>query len=231
VAVKFLDDILKRLRLRVGGDGAGVAVLDDARVIKAYARWAPVYDAVFGVITAMAQRAAMAVLNRLPAGRILEVGVGTGITLPRYKTEHRVSGVDLSPDMLQRARARVRREALPNIDRLQVMDAARLAFDDGSFDAGVAMFVMTVVPDPQRVLSQLIRVVKPGGRVILLNHFSADSGIRARAERWLSQFAGALGWNADFPMEKVMGRPELRLVAKHRLPPFGLYTLLVFDRC
>jgi phosphatidylethanolamine/phosphatidyl-N-methylethanolamine N-methyltransferase len=227
---RLLNELSRRLRLRVDNAGAGVATLDDARIIRAYARWAPIYDPIFGVITAIAQRAAAAVVNALPSGRLLELGVGTGISLPRYKAGHLISGIDLSPDMLQRAEERVRRMNLRNIEALQVMDALRLTFADESFDIGVAMFVMPVVPEPGKVLGELVRVVKPGGRVILLNHFSADRGLRARAERWLSRFAGAIGWNADFPLERVMGHPELKLVSKRSLPPFGLYTLLVFER-
>jgi phosphatidylethanolamine/phosphatidyl-N-methylethanolamine N-methyltransferase len=224
----LLDEILKRFRPRPNGGGS--ATLDDARVVAAYARWAPVYDPIFGVITAAAQRAAIAVLNRLPPGRILELGVGTGITLPRYRREHRLTGVDLSPHMLERAEKRVARKGLGNVEALHEMDAGRLTMADGSFDAGVAMFVMTVVPEPQRVLSQLIRVVKPGGRVVLVNHFSAETGVRAAVEKWLNRFAGALGWNPDFPIATVLGRPQLRLIETRRLAPFGLYTLLVFER-
>jgi phosphatidylethanolamine/phosphatidyl-N-methylethanolamine N-methyltransferase len=227
---RFLDDLAKRLKLRIDGMGGAVAALDDVRIIKAYARWAPIYDPIFGVITAVAQRAAAAVVNALPSGRILELGVGTGITLPRYKADHLITGIDLSPDMLERAEERVRRLDLRNVEALQVMDACRLTFADGSFDVGVAMFVMPVVPEPEKVLDHLARVVRPGGRVVLLNHFSADRGLRARAERWLSRFAGAIGWNSDFPLERVMGHPDLKLVARRSLPPFGLYTLLVFER-
>jgi phosphatidylethanolamine/phosphatidyl-N-methylethanolamine N-methyltransferase len=224
----WLDDVLKRFRLRP--NGGATATLDHQRVVAAYARWAPVYDAIFGVITGPAQRATLAVLNELPSGRILELGVGTGITLPHYKPGHRIVGIDVSPDMLERARARVERLGLDNVEALTRMDAGRLTMEDGAFDAGVAMFVMTVVPDPQRVLSEMIRVVRPGGHLVLVNHFSAAKGIRARFEKWLNRFAGALGWNSDFPLSTVLGRPELKLVGTRYLSPFGLYTLLVFER-
>jgi phosphatidylethanolamine/phosphatidyl-N-methylethanolamine N-methyltransferase len=226
--VRWFDDLFKRNKPRQVG--SSVAALDDARIVAAYARWAPVYDSIFGVITAPAQRATLAALNALPAGWILEIGVGTGITLPRYKRDHRIVGIDLSPAMLARARERVATLGLDNVEALSRSDAARLAMPDRTFDAAVAMFVMTVVPEPQKVLDEAIRVVRPGGRVVMVNHFSARDGIRARAEKWLNQFAGALGWNSDFPMATVSGRPELRLVETRRLPPFGLYTLLVFER-
>jgi phosphatidylethanolamine/phosphatidyl-N-methylethanolamine N-methyltransferase len=225
----WFEDLRKRFGGRQSG-GATAAVLDDAHIVAAYARWAPIYDPIFGVITAVAQRATVAVLNRLPDGRLLELGVGTGITLPRYRRGHRITGIDLSPDMLERARKRVARRGLANVEALHEMDAARLTMADGSFDAGVAMFVMTVVPEPQRVLSELIRVVRPGGRVVLVNHFSAEGGVRMSIEKWLTRFAASLGWNPDFPLATVLGRPQLRLIEKKRLAPFGLYTLLVFER-
>src|SRR3990172_9508784 len=114
--------------------------LDDAAVVAAYARWAPVYDRIFGVITNRAIRATMQELNALPAGRVLEAGVGTGIALPLYKPGHRITGIDLSPVMLKRAKRRVADSGLVNIESLIEMDAGGLAFADGSFDVGGAMF-------------------------------------------------------------------------------------------
>src|SRR5688572_30008584 len=121
--------------------------LDERAVVAAYARWAPIYDPIFGVITGRAIRATMRVLNALPAARVLEVGVGTGIALPLYKPEHRVTGIDLSPAMLKIAEKRVQEHGLRNVDGIREMDAANLAFADASFDVAVAMFVMSVVPD------------------------------------------------------------------------------------
>jgi phosphatidylethanolamine/phosphatidyl-N-methylethanolamine N-methyltransferase len=204
--------------------------LDDAAVVAAYARWAPVYDPIFGVITNRAIRAAISELNALAAGRVLEVGVGTGIALPLYKAAHRITGIDLSPDMLRRAERRVAGGRLANVEALVEMDAGALAFADGSFDIAAAMFVMSVVPDPQRVLSELIRVVRPGGRIVIVNHFSAEGGVRAAAERWLARYSASLGWHPEFAVDTVLGRPEMKLIAKRRLAPFGLYTLIVFER-
>jgi phosphatidylethanolamine/phosphatidyl-N-methylethanolamine N-methyltransferase len=204
--------------------------LDDAHIVAAYARWAPVYDAIFGVITHAAIGRTMRVLNALPAGRILEIGVGTGLALPRYKREHRIAGIDLSPDMLARARARVQAQKLSNVETLTEMDATKLAFADASFDAAVAMFLITVVPDPIAVLSEAVRVVKPGGRIVLANHFSAERGLRAAFERWLSRFSAALGWNPEFPIARVLGQPGMNEIERQALQPLGIYTLLVFER-
>jgi phosphatidylethanolamine/phosphatidyl-N-methylethanolamine N-methyltransferase len=204
--------------------------LDDAAVVAAYARWAPIYDPIFGFITGRAIRATMTAVNALVPGRILEVGVGTGLALPLYKTEHRIVGIDLSPDMLRRAEKKVAAERLANIEGLAEMDAANLAFPDAAFDAAVAMFVMTVVPDAPLVLAEIVRVVKPGGRIVIVNHFSADSGLRAATERWLSRFASSLGWHPEFAKEQVLGCAGMKLLSERSLSPFGLYTLLVFER-
>ena len=204
--------------------------LDDAAIVAAYARWAPVYDPIFGVITASAIRATMRQVNALPAGDVLEVGVGTGIALPHYKGDHRITGFDLSPDMLARAGKRVAERNLDNVVALLEMDAANLTFADTTFDVAVAMFVMTVVPDPHRVLAEMVRVVRPGGRIVVVNHFSAEAGARAAIEKWLSRYSSSLGWNPEFAKETLLGHADLKLVAERSLQPLGLYTLLVFER-
>ena len=203
--------------------------LDDEHIVAAYARWAPIYDPIFGVITKLAIRSTVGVINALPPGRLLEVGVGTGIALPLYNRDHRITGIDLSPDMLARAEKR-RASGLTHVEALHEMDAGNLTFADRSFDAAVAMFVMTVVPDPARVMAEIVRVVKPGGRIVFTNHFSAQGGARAKFERWLSRFSGSLGWNPEFALGRVLGHPDMRLIEKRSLPPLGLYTLLAFER-
>jgi phosphatidylethanolamine/phosphatidyl-N-methylethanolamine N-methyltransferase len=161
---------------------------------------------------------------------VLEVGVGTGIALPLYKHDHRITGIDLSPDMLRIAEQRVASKRLSNIDAIQEMDAANLVFPDQVFDIAVAMFVMSVVPDPKRVLEEMHRVVKPGGRIVTVNHFKAERGVRAGFERWLSRYGSRLGWHPEFAIQNVLGHPGMRLTEQTSLPPIGIYTLLVFDR-
>jgi len=209
---------------------ADLADMDGASVVEAYTRWAPVYDRVFGMVIQRPIRAVVAEVNLLPPSRILEVGVGTGIALPRYDHKHRIVGIDLSRAMLDRAERRVSDSRLDNIEALVEMDAGNLTFADGSFDAAVAMFVMTVVPDPQRVLDEVIRVVRPGGRVFLVNHFSTDKGPRAWVERGLSRFSAKLGWRPEFPRDQVLGRPELRLIERRSVRSFDIFTMLVFER-
>lgn len=196
---------------------------------RAYRRWAPIYDVVFGRMMAAARRRAAAAAERV-GGRALEVGVGTGIALPAYGPGLRVVGIDLSYDMLRRAARRINEEGLDRVDGLAVMDAARLGFADRSFDVAAAMFVITVVPDAEAVLAELARVVRPGGEVVVVSHFASAGGLRAGVERLLSGRSGRLGWQPDFPVEAVLGRPGLRLVERTALGSLGLFTLLRF-RC
>jgi phosphatidylethanolamine/phosphatidyl-N-methylethanolamine N-methyltransferase len=203
--------------------------MDASSVVKAYKRWAPVYDAVFGRLVEAGVKRAVAEVNR-HGGSVLDVGVGTGLSLPFYKPAVKVTGVDLSPDMLERARERVEKERLRNVAALQVMDAANLRFADASFDVTVATYVLTVVPDPQAVMHELARVTKPGGRVIVVNHFSIDKGLRGAIEKRLAGFSEFLGWRPEFPMETLLVSGKLKLLSTERLKPFGLFTLLRFAR-
>jgi len=203
--------------------------LDDAAVLRAYARWAPVYDLSFGLIADAGRRQAVDHINNR-RGRVLEVGVGTGISLPLYKRELRITAIDLSPQMLRRARNRVKAGELDNVEAVMEMDAGALAFADESFDIVVAMYVMTVVPDPQRVMAELERVCAPGGEVIIVNHFSQEAGVRGWLEKRLAPLAATLGWRPEFPIDTVMTRDRLRLVEKRPLKPFGLFTMLRFVR-
>jgi phosphatidylethanolamine/phosphatidyl-N-methylethanolamine N-methyltransferase len=225
------DEFLRRVTDKRGVAADGVETLDDEDgVMAAYARWAPVYDPIFGIATGIARKSAVKALNQLPAGRILEVGVGTGISLPLYKPSHRIVGIDLSPEMLSRAEKRVARRRLQTVEALHEMDASNLAFPEGSFDAACAMFVMTVVPDPDKVLDEIARVVRPGGQVLLINHFSAEKGPRAAIEKSLTKYSRTLGWRPEFSIDTVLGHSNLRLTSRRELPPADLFTLLLFDR-
>ena len=203
--------------------------MEAASVVKAYRRWAPVYDAVFGRLVEAGVKQAVAEVNQ-HSGRVLDVGVGTGLSLPQYKSTLKVTGVDLSPDMLERARERVAKERLRNVTALIEMDAAHLNFPDHSFDLCVASYVLSVVPDPQRVMHQLARVTKPGGKVIVVNHFSIDKGLRGAVEKRLAGFSEFLGWRPEFPLETLLVSDKLKLEDTQRLKPFGLFTLLKFAR-
>jgi phosphatidylethanolamine/phosphatidyl-N-methylethanolamine N-methyltransferase len=204
------------------------AELDSQSIQKAYARWAPIYDPLFGRITTTGRRAAVAAASKV-GGRVLEVGVGTGIALPDYGANCRVIGLDLSFDMLKIARKRVD-DGLANVEGILQMDAGRLAFPDASFDCVVAMYLITVVPDPEGVMAELNRVCKPGGEVILVNHFAAEGGIRALVEKAAAPFGDKLGWHPDFPFSRVMGESDLTMVEKRPAGFGGLFTLVRFKK-
>ncbi|HMN52187.1 MAG TPA: class I SAM-dependent methyltransferase [Xanthobacteraceae bacterium] len=210
-----------------------IPVMDRATIEKAYARWAPVYDLVFGPLLDMGRRTATNAATRI-GGRILNVGVGTGLELPYFDKSHDVIGVDISEPMLRKAKERVVREKLTNVKGLTVMDGANLAFADASFDCVVAQFVITTVPQPEKTLDEFARVLKPGGEIVLVNHIGAERGLRASFERWFSRHARKLGWTPEFPFARLSDwaakHGGVRLVERRTVPPFGVFTLLRFTR-
>ena len=200
--------------------------LDADAVRSAYRRWALVYDTVFGGISAPGRRRAVAAVNALPGQDVLEVGVGTGLALPHYLPHKRVTGIDLSFDMLERARVRVARERLANVVALQEGDAEATGFADAQFDIAVAMFVASVVPNPRRLLDEMRRVVKPGGTLLFVNHFAATGGARLAIERAMAPAGRALGWHPDFKTEALLPAEDAKRAVSTPVPPFGLFTLV-----
>src|SRR5215813_9559143 len=173
------------------------AELDKETIAKAYARWAPVYDLVFGAVFERGRHAAIAAAERI-GGRILEVGVGTGISLPDYSRTNRLCGVDISDPMLRKAQQRVVELGLANVEGLWVMDAEHLSFPDASFDVVVAQYVITTVPNPEATLDEFARVLKPGGEIVLVSRVGAEAGLRRALERWFAPAARKLGWRTEF---------------------------------
>jgi phosphatidylethanolamine/phosphatidyl-N-methylethanolamine N-methyltransferase len=207
--------------------GTKAPVMDAASVRHAYRRWAPVYDFTFGLVAETGRKHAVRIINRRK-GRVLEVGVGTGLSLSCYGEHLTITGIDLSPEMLTKAREKVEGKRLGNVVALHEMDAGALAFPDESFDTVVAMYVLTVVPDPERVMRELERVCAPGGEVILVNHFSQEEGVRGWFERRLAPFADLIGWRPVFEIDRVLVCEDLRLAERLSLRPFGLFTMLRF---
>lgn len=213
---------------------AGVAAtegarLDERAVLAAYSRWAPIYDWVFGRVFDAGRRLAVKIINERQ-GRLLEVGVGTGLALPHYKPHLEVTGIDLSPDMLAVARRRVEEKKIATVAALHEMDATRLTFDDASFDTVAVMYTITVVPHPDAVMAEIERVLKPGGEAIFVSHFASESGWRQAIEHRLTPFTKKLGWRPDFPIERILGRRGFELVEKKRLGLFGIFTVAVLRR-
>ena len=158
--------------------------LERHQVAEVYGRWAPVYDIVFGPVFSRGRRAAVNAAERV-GGRILEVGVGTGLSLDHYAKSNHIVGVDISEPMLDKARERIKRLRLNNVETIAVMDAEQLTFPDASFDVVVAQYVVTAVPNPEKALDEFVRVVRPGGEIILTSRIGAETGLRGTMEKWL----------------------------------------------
>jgi len=210
--------------------GAG---FDRDSIARAYDRWAPVYDLVFGQVFAHGRNATVAAAERI-GGRILEVGVGTGISLPAYSRTNHVTGVDISESMLRKAQQRVRELKLDNVDALSVMDAGKLAFADASFDVVVAQYVITAVPDPDNTLDEFARVVRSGGEIVMVNHLGAETGSRAIFEAAFAPLARRLGWRPEFRFARLTDwatrHGGVRLVERRPMPPLGHFSLIRFER-
>lgn len=201
---------------------------DTTLMRKAYARWAPIYDFVYDGLTASARQSA--VTAAIACGtNILEAGVGTGLSLGDYPANSKVTGFDLSEHMLRRAAAKVKKHKLGHVRLLTVMDACNLGFPNASFDAVVAQFVITLVPDPERALDEFLRVLRPGGEIILANHFGAADGPIARYEEAISPIARKLGWSSAFKTrfieEWAEQRPNVTLVEVRPAFPLGFFKV------
>jgi len=207
------------------------AEFDNDNVAKAYARWAPIYDFVFGAVFARGRKASIAAAERI-GGHILEVGVGTGLSLPDYSPNSRLTGIDLSAPMLHKAKVRAAQRRLGNLDGLAVMDAQRLGFRDGVFDVVVAQYVITAVPNPEATLDEFVRVLKPGGEIVLVNHLGAETGLRAMLEGWFAPLARRLGWRPEFPWQRLTQwaarHGGVRLLERRPMPPLGHFSLIRF---
>jgi phosphatidylethanolamine/phosphatidyl-N-methylethanolamine N-methyltransferase len=207
--------------------------IDIGTVAKAYARWAPVYDLVFGAVFAAGRKASIAAAERI-GGRILDVGIGTGISLVDYSPGSRIVGVDYSEPMLRKAHERIGEHRLAHVEALAVMDAQRLAFADGCFDAVVAQYVITTVPDPEAALDEFVRVIRPGGEIILVNHLGAERGLRRALEHGFAPLARRLGWRPEFRWERLAKwaacHGGVRIVERRPMPPFGHFSLIRFER-
>jgi phosphatidylethanolamine/phosphatidyl-N-methylethanolamine N-methyltransferase len=170
----------------------------------AYRRYANVYDAVFGPVLQPGRKAVIEALGCRPGEKVLEVGVGTGLSLPMYPASVRITGIDLSREMLERARARVARRQLANVDALLEMDAEVMDFPDATFDKVVAMYVVSVTDRPAQLLHELQRVCKPEGDIFIVNHVRSDNPVVGALEKSLARFANQLGFHPDFELKSLV---------------------------
>lgn len=210
---------------------ASSAQMSTAGVAKAYDRWAPVYDFVFGPVFRKGRYAAIVAAERI-GGRILEVGVGTGISLPDYSRTSRLTGIDISDTMLDKARDRVRKLRLDNVDAIAIGDAEALTFADNSFDVVVAQYVVSAVSNPERALDEFARVCRPGGEIVITTRVGAEKGLRGAIEKTLMPVTSKLGWRTEFPFALYTRwadrRDDISLIEQRPLPPLGHFSLVRF---
>jgi phosphatidylethanolamine/phosphatidyl-N-methylethanolamine N-methyltransferase len=207
--------------------------MQTASVAAAYDKWAPIYDLVFGGVFKDGRRQAIVAAERV-GGRVLEVGVGTGISLPHYDKRTRLVGIDISEAMLEKARERARKLGLDNVEEIAVGDAEALAYPDAAFDVVVAQYVVTAVPNPEKALDEFVRVVRPGGEIVIATRLSADGGMRDTIEKALMPITSRLGWRTEFPWSRYEAwaaqNGKVRLIEQRPLPPLGHFSLVRYRK-
>ncbi len=193
---------------------------------KAYRRYARLYDLYFGAVFQPGRKAVIDKMDCRPGQRVLEVGVGTGLSLPLYPAGVHVTGVDISPEMLERARSRCARDGLTQQIDLRVMDAEHMHFGDDTFDKVVAMYVVSVVPHPTRLLDEMRRVCKADGELFIVNHFHSPNPLVGRVESLLAPLSRLMGFHPDFCLDTFIRETSLDVVGIHPVNLFGYWNLL-----
>ncbi|WP_374440609.1 class I SAM-dependent methyltransferase [Stella sp.] len=216
------------MKIKVWAEEIARRHLDPDAIRRTYDRYARVYDGIFGPILNPGRRRAVVAAERAAGLRILEVGVGTGLSLPLYRRS-RVVGIDVSDKMLERARRRVERHGLTNVEDLQVMDAEATAFPAQSFDSVVLMHVASVVPHPDRLMLEMRRVLRPGGEAVVLNHFWTGRGPMAVIERALAPASNTIGFR-PLSLDELISVTPLTFVSEERVNLFGYWSLVRFRR-
>jgi phosphatidylethanolamine/phosphatidyl-N-methylethanolamine N-methyltransferase len=199
--------------------------MDLEKIERVYSNYAGVYDQIFGRIFHESRESAVRRLSVQPEERILEVGIGTGISLPLYPPHCSVVGIDLSAGMLKKAQKRMETHQLKHVE-LHRMDAGAMEFADNSFDTVMAAYVVTAVPDYRKVVSEMIRVCRPGGRIIMLNHFSNGNKMIAAMERAISPLCKHLGFRTDLALHTVLEGTSLLVTKKEKVNPMRFWHLV-----
>jgi phosphatidylethanolamine/phosphatidyl-N-methylethanolamine N-methyltransferase len=199
--------------------------MDLQKVERVYSNYASVYDQIFGRIFHESRESAVRRLDVRDGERILEVGVGTGLSLPLYPRHCQVVAIDLSAGMLEKAHARVKAHALENVQLVR-MDAGDMEFADDSFDTVMAAYVVTAVPDYRKVVTEMIRVCRPGGRIIMLNHFSNGNKLIAAVEKVISPLCKHIGFRTDLSLNTVLEGTSLCVARKEKVNPLRFWHLV-----
>lgn len=195
-------------------------------VKSAYRRYARFYDVLFGPVFHPGRRFVVDSLHCAPGDSILEVGVGTGLSLPLYPEYVKVTGIDVSAEMLDKARERVSCGDLPQVAEVLEMDAEDMRFADDSFDKVVAMYVVSVVPDPQRLVEEMRRVCKPGGDIFIVNHFRSDNLVLRTSEGLLAPLSKLAGFRPDMDLQEFVKAADLEVCDVYNANLFGYWKVL-----
>ena len=208
-----------------------MSAMDSTSVQAAYSRWAKVYDQTFGVLVAPARRRAIELMELKPGDRAVEVGVGTGLSLSLIPEGCQLVGVDFSRPMLERALTRLRSDAMLRQAGLVEADGVCLPFADNTFDAALAPFVVSAAPDPVALLRDMLRVCRPGARLVVVNHFSPRNPVLAKLERGASAVTSRLlGFHAEFPLEPLFEEAGIEIDHIERAMTLGGLHAVTFTR-
>ncbi len=203
--------------------------INNQTIVKAYQRYADYYNFYFGRIFHPGRKTAIDLADQKSGAQILEVGVGTGLSLPLYQPEVKVTGIDISPQMLDYAKTLVESQKLTHVVDLQIMDAENMTFADNTFDCVIAMYVATVVPHPQRFVNEVRRVCKPGGQMIFLNHFNDPKTTFGKAARLLAPLSQHIGWRPHLTLEQFLDETKLEVQKKISVNVADLWTILLCE--
>lgn len=203
-----------------------VVLLDIDSIKNAYRRYAPLYNLYFGAILHPGRKRVIEKMNCRAGDLVLEVGVGTGLSLRLYDPSVRVIGIDISPEMLERARILRERDKLYNVCGLEEMNAEQMTFPDDTFDKVAAMYVVSVVTDPVRLVDEMKRVCKPGGELFIVNHFHRPNSLIGSFESLVAPLSGKLGFHPDFPLDSLVSKAKIQVTQTIPVNFFGYWTLL-----
>ena len=199
--------------------------MDAEKIQRVYAVYSGFYDLVFGKIFHEPRTQAVELLGLKPGHRVLEIGVGTGLSLPIYPPYCEVTGIDLSRQMLKKGQAKEARYNLCHV-KLHRMDATQMAFSANSFDAVLAAYVISTVPQPHQVIREMLRVCKPGGKIVFLNHFTNGNRLVSSIERTLSPFCKQIGFRTDLDIHSLLAGLPLRIRTIQKVKPLNYWALV-----
>ena len=198
----------------------------EAHESKLYAEFAPLYDKVFGKIFFSRLRHVIEALDIPRGAKVLEVGAGTGTSFPAYPRHCEVVGIDLAPDMLARAQDKILENGWTHLNVME-MNALDLKFPDNSFDYVMAFHVVTVVPDPILMIQEAKRVCKPGGKIVIVNHFTSTFPLLGFLTETLDPVTRRLGWSTKLRLKPFIEETQLKVDTIYKLSKLSLYTVLL----